>query len=142
MPKPWDWYLVVPILTIAHNADRGQFFFYVHTRFINFEKFFPPTCLFHPTSLLILKIFTNIHFYSILHIHWFLIKYLTLQYTGTLDWGKQHSTGQRYICKEVTSFKIHTLHVYYTLQIYQFSMKNPTYRVISPYTIINFPWKI
>ena len=29
MPKPWDWYLVVPILTIAHNADRGQFFFYV-----------------------------------------------------------------------------------------------------------------
>ena len=29
MPKPWDWYLVVPIFTIPHNADRGQFFFYV-----------------------------------------------------------------------------------------------------------------
>ena len=74
MPKPWDWYLVVPILTIAHNADRGQFFFYVHTRFINFEKFFPPTCLFHPTGLLILRNFSHIHVYSILHIYLFLIK--------------------------------------------------------------------
>ena len=92
--------------------------------------------LFGPTRLLILRNFSNlhvysilqaywfwrffshIHFYSTLHIYWFLIKYLILQYTGTLNWEKKHSTGQGYICKEVTSFKIHTLHVYYTLQVY------------------------
>jgi hypothetical protein len=37
--------------------------------FINFEEFFPPTCLFHPTRLLILRIFSHIHVYSTLHIY-------------------------------------------------------------------------
>ena len=88
-------------------------------RLINFEEIFPPTCLFHPTGLFILRIFfSHMHVYSTLHIYSFLIKHLTLQYTGTPNWGKNHSTGQRIIFKEVTSFKIHTLHVYYNLQIY------------------------
>ena len=33
----------------------------------------------------------------------------TLQYTGTPNWGKKCSTGQRFICKKITSYKIHIL---------------------------------
>ena len=52
-------------------------------RFINFEEFFQPTCLFRPTSLLILSIvyfilqdyhsedFSNIHVYSTLQVYQF-----------------------------------------------------------------------
>ena len=36
---------------------------------VYFKEFFPPTCLFHPTGLLILRNFSNIHVYSTLQVY-------------------------------------------------------------------------
>ena len=71
-------------------------------RFINFEEFFQPTCLFRPTGLLILSIvysilqdyhsedFSNIHVYSTLQVYQFWWIFPTYLLRGCLKPNFRH----------------------------------------------------